>query len=332
MKKMAIKSFLASVCLLLFSCAEESEKVGQKNGSDNPYIGGAMKTWFLSTGDWGDDPQIFVREFGTGKDTVVLLHGGWGAEHSGMIDMVRGMEGEYKFFAYEQRGSLRSPFPDSLITYNHHIEDVELLRKELGVQKLTLLGHSMGAVLASAYAQKYPAHIERLVLVSPAYLKNPFPEEDIPLLRASQETYEEFSQRPEVEQELQKFDLLGNSLLSSKEETIRNRINFGQRMLFDVGKWDKLNNGRALYKGHVYGLTERTYPENGWDFIATFKTQSYPVSVIAGDHDFLDMGNRITKKWISEVPRAEFISIKDAGHLPWIDQPRRLRDVIGKSL
>jgi proline iminopeptidase len=45
--------------------------------------------WFLSTGDWHKDPQLYVREFGTGDETVVVLHGGWGAEHSGLVDAVR---------------------------------------------------------------------------------------------------------------------------------------------------------------------------------------------------------------------------------------------------
>ena len=332
MQNNIIKYLLVAIGFSFASCSQQPEKQEESDIIENQNGTPRMESWFLSTGNWESDPQIYVREFGTGKDTVVLLHGGWGAEHSGMIDIVRELEKEYKFFAHEQRGSLRSPFPDSLITYDHHIDDVELLRKELGVQKLILLGHSMGAVLASAYAKKYPGHIEKLVLVSPAYLKNPFPEEDMELLRASQKAYEEFSQRTEIAQELEKLGLLGDGSLSSKEETIRNRINFAQRMLYDVCKWHKLNNGKALYKGNVYGLTESTYPENGWNFIEEFKNHSYPISVIIGDNDFLDMGNHITRKWTAEIPKADFESIDDAGHLPWIDRPHELARVLRNSL
>jgi hypothetical protein len=42
-----------------------------------------MADWFLSTGDWQNDPQLYVREFGRGSERVVMLHGGWGAEHNG---------------------------------------------------------------------------------------------------------------------------------------------------------------------------------------------------------------------------------------------------------
>lgn len=292
-----------------------------------------MKSWFLTTGNWETDPQIYVREFGTGKDTIVMLHGGWGAEHSGMIAMVQGLEKDYKFFVHEQRGSLRSPFPDSLITYDNHIADIELLRKELGLHKLTLLGHSMGAVLACAYAQKHPEHIKKLVLLSPAFLKNPFPEEDMELWQSSQKASKKFNERKEIHKELKGLNLLReHPILSSKEETIKDRIGFASRMLYDVGKWQALNNGRALYKGNVYGLTEDTYPEAGWNFIAEIRKQAYPVSLIIGDHDFFDMGNHILRKWTTEVPRAKFTSINNAGHLPWIDQPEILSILLRENL
>ena len=334
-----MKNFILKHALVLtlglnamVSCSKKPEKPVQEPVSNEQDESHEMESWFLSTGNWETDPQIYVREFGTGSDTVVLLHGGWGAEHSGIVDMVQRLQKEYKFFVHEQRGSLRSPFPDSLITYDHHIEDVELLRKELKVNKLTLLGHSIGAVLASAYAKRYPEHIEKLVLVSPAYLKNPFPEEDMELLQASQKESEQFSKRPEVKQELEEYDLSREGYrLSSKEATTKNRIGFAQRMLYDVGKWHKLNNGKALYKGNVYRLTENTYPENGWNFVDEFKNQSYPIFVIIGDHDFLDMGNRITKKWITEIPRANFASIKNSGHLLWIDQPENLSSELRKA-
>jgi len=44
----------------------------------------SRKDWFLSTGNWQFDPQLYVCEFGSGKDTVVMLHGGWGGDYSGI--------------------------------------------------------------------------------------------------------------------------------------------------------------------------------------------------------------------------------------------------------
>src|SRR5688500_18109892 len=67
-----------------------------------------LDDWFLSTGSWADDPQLYVREVGSGRP-VVMLHGGWGAEHAGLVEAIKGLESGFRFIFYDQRGSLRSP-------------------------------------------------------------------------------------------------------------------------------------------------------------------------------------------------------------------------------
>ncbi len=292
-----------------------------------------MKDWFLSTGDWETDPQLYVREFGSGKDTVIMLHGGWGAEHSGLVTAVKDLEKDFHFFFYEQRGSLRSPFPDSLITFDHHIEDLELLRKELKQDQLTLAGHSMGGVLASAYAQQYPEHIKKLVLLAPARLKEPLPEEDKELQHQEYLASMAFRNRPEIEKEMDKYGLNRESPpLNSKEKTMKYRMNMGKLMLSDISKWSQMTGGRSLYKPHVYGLTERSYPPGGWDYIAEFGKRNYPVVIISGNHDWLAFGNLLNRKWIADIPHAVLHEIDDAGHLLWIDQADELTRALRQHL
>jgi proline iminopeptidase len=283
-----------------------------------------LDEWFLSTGGWQSDPQLYVREFGDGTETIVMLHGGWGAEHGGLVDAVKSLRRHYRFVFYDQRGSLRSPSPDSLITFDRHVDDLELLRKELGLDRLTIVGHSMGAVLACAYASKYPQRVKQLTLLAPAYLKDPIPDEDKDLHHQSYLASQKFLKRPEVTKELEKYLLTrSDTPLSSREETSKFRIEFAARMLYDVGKWPLLTGGRALFKGHVYELTSRTYPKSGWNYLEQFTSASYPVGVIVGDHDFLDFGNHLLKKWIASVPRVKLSVIENAGHIIWVDQPDR---------
>ncbi|WP_430966495.1 alpha/beta fold hydrolase [Spongiimicrobium sp. 2-473A-2-J] len=292
-----------------------------------------MKDWFLSAGDWETDPQLYVREFGAGKDTIIVLHGGWGAEHSGLVTAVKDLGKDFHFFFYEQRGSLRSPFPDSLITFDHHIEDLELLRKELKLDQMTLAGHSMGGVLASAYAHRYPEHIKKLVLLAPARLREPLPETDKELQHQEYLASVAYRNRPETEEELDKYGLNRKSPpLSSKEETMKYRINMGKLMLSDISKWPQMTGGRALYKAHVYGLTEKSYPPDGWDFIAEFRKRDYPVVIISGNHDWLAFGNLLNKKWTSDIPHMVFHEIDNAGHLLWIDQADELTRALRQHL
>lgn len=293
-----------------------------------------LKDWFLSTGNWENDPQLYVREFGTGPDTIIMLHGGWGAEHSELLTAVIDLKEQFHFIFYDQRGSLRSPCPDSLISFSHHIEDVELLRKELNIDKLNIVGHSMGAVLASAYAQKYPQHTNQLILLAPMYLKQPIPEEETALQQKGGMEMQAFMNRPAVRHELELYSLHRNTPpLSSREETTKFRINiFGRRMLYDISKWPEIMGGRALFKGNVFELTARTYPASGWDYIQEFQKQAYPVSIIVGDHDFLDFNNYLVKEWVNEVSKIQLTVIENAGHLLWLDQPNAFTKQLAMQL
>lgn len=291
----------------------------------------AIKDWFLSTGNWQTDPQIYVCEFGTGADTVIMLHGGWGGDHSGLIPAVAGLSNQFHFIFYDQRGSLRSPFPDSLISFDQHIEDVERLRKELNLGRVTIVAHSMGAVLASAYAAKYPARIKKLVLLAPPSLKNPLPDDEKKLQEQSGAALQAFLDRPEVGRELEKY-ALNRPSLSSREETLKWRIGLYKRMLYDASKAPQLLGGRAMYKAHVFTLTANTYPASGWNYINEFGKHSYPVTIILGDHDFLDFGAVLAKKWTSEVPRIKFHLVQKAGHLLWIDQPEAFLKQLAAAL
>ncbi len=329
---------LRACAALVVSCLCTATAAGQNGagatGSATPPAAmPRLNDWFLATGRWADDPQLYVREVGRGPRTVVMLHGGWGAEHGGLVTAVRGLEDGRRFVLYDQRGSLRSPAPDASITFDRHVEDLELLRRELGLDQLTLVGHSMGAILAGAYASRYPARIERLVLISPAYLKNPIPESEKPLQHQGYLAAQTFLARDAVARELQAYGLdRTGPPLSSQEETAKFRIGFAARMLADVTKWRQLEGGRGLFKAHVGALTTKTYPAGGWDYIAEFAQRAYPVGIIVGDRDFLDMGTPLLSAWARAVPRLELSVLPDAGHLPWIDQPDAFRALLQRHL
>src|SRR5690606_14264497 len=123
--------------------------------------------WYL----WTDDgARLYVTEFGRAAaagDTVIVLHGGWGAEHSYLLSALAPLGDRYRFVLYDQRGSLRSPAPDSTIAYERMVADLDALREEIGLGRVTLLGHSMGTVLASFYLAEHPDRVHGLVFTGP---------------------------------------------------------------------------------------------------------------------------------------------------------------------
>jgi len=114
----------------------------------------------------GDGHWLYVEQVGNPRGIPVLfLHGGPG---SGAQHMHRRLFDPARFHAilFDQRGAGRSHPYLSLDanTTRHLVEDIELIRRHLGLDKWLLVGGSWGSTLALAYAETHPAHVSGLVL------------------------------------------------------------------------------------------------------------------------------------------------------------------------
>lgn len=103
-----------------------------------------------------------------GAPPVVFLHGGPG-QGSAHFDALAGpyMERDLRMVYFDQRGSGHSERPTSNdYALSTLVEDIEGLRRTLGVPKIALLGHSFGGLLALEYATKYPQNVSHLIFVA----------------------------------------------------------------------------------------------------------------------------------------------------------------------
>ena len=103
-----------------------------------------------------------------GVPPVVFLHGGPGQGSYHFAALVGPyLERSVRMVYFDQRGSGKSERPwtgeYSMATL---VEDIEGLRRELGVPQIALIGHSFGGTLALEYAATYPAHVARVVIVA----------------------------------------------------------------------------------------------------------------------------------------------------------------------
>ncbi|MBO0902098.1 prolyl aminopeptidase [Jiella sonneratiae] len=116
--------------------------------------------------DVGDGHEIYFEECGNRSGLpVVFLHGGPGSgsstQHRRLFDPAK-----YHIVLFDQRGSGRSTPLGSLEanTTWHLVDDMERLRRHLGVERWLLFGGSWGATLALAYAQAHPGRVLGLIL------------------------------------------------------------------------------------------------------------------------------------------------------------------------
>ena len=96
---------------------------------------------------------------------VLFLHGGPGAG-AGAVHRRFFDPGFWRVIIFDQRGAGRSRPLGSLTanTTPHLVEDIEVLRKFLNIERFLLFGGSWGATLALAYAQAHPEAVIGAVL------------------------------------------------------------------------------------------------------------------------------------------------------------------------
>ena len=124
---------------------------------------GPFQTGFLPL---SDGHTMYWEQVGNPRGVPVLfLHGGPGAG-AGIIHRRFFDPGFWRAVIFDQRGAGRSRPMGSLAanTTPHLVEDIETLRRHIGVEKFLLFGGSWGSTLALAYAQAHPERVSGCVL------------------------------------------------------------------------------------------------------------------------------------------------------------------------
>ncbi len=105
---------------------------------------------------------------GGAKTPLVVLNGGPGFDHGYLLtsEAWDKLAAHRTVVFYDQRGTGRSGElkPGESCTVADQVADLEALRAKLGVERIDLLGHSWGGLLAMAYAIRHPEHVAHIVL------------------------------------------------------------------------------------------------------------------------------------------------------------------------
>lgn len=280
--------------------------------------------WYLNT---KDSIRIYVKEFGQGKDTVIVVHGGFGANQNYMWKAVEGLENDFHFVFYDQRGSLLSPCKSSKITMDNHIEDLKRLTDELGLVKAKIFCHSMGTRIGMEFINKYPQNTSNLVLVGSIFSKMDNITDIFGERLSSQVKY--LQERNEVQKLLSSFK--EDSLLSDKEKTAKWRIQFSSINIFDIAKRRQLQgSGRAFYKQESANAIMRNGLTWNYDYRKTLNDGN--VTIIMGSHDYIDFNAEKHKKQLKDYPNISIKVVKKSCHSIWIDNPDIFRNELKQAL
>lgn len=115
---------------------------------------------------------LHSEAFGNPADPmVVFLHGGPGCDYRNGMNVKNLVANKYYVVFYDQRGSgLSKRHPKDSYSIQVFLDDLAAVIQHYRtspVQKVFLFGHSWGAMLATAYINKYPTAISGVILAEP---------------------------------------------------------------------------------------------------------------------------------------------------------------------
>jgi proline iminopeptidase len=263
-----------------------------------------------------------------GAPPLLFLHGGPGYNsYSFEAQAGRALEGRLRMIYLDQRGSGRSERPWSgAYSVAAMVEDIEALRKQLGVPKLALMGHSFGGALALEYAAAYPQHVASMVLVSAA--------SDIPAACAARVAFLEkrygaelakarsaAAERKETPDDcFFAFNAVGDAARERvNDETMFPDLKLAREQK-DIDAQSGLRNTGEL-GGALWNSGFLSYRFSG---VARL---TMPVLVLAGTEDHA-IGLPPQRALAGRLPKARVAEYAGAGHFLYLDAPQRFtRDV-----
>ena len=278
------------------------------------------RTWYRVVGDDQSD----------GKLPVVLLHGGPGATHDYLEPLEALAEtGGRRVVFYDQIGCGKSDLPedDSLWVVETFVEELDVIRGALGLDRIHLFGSSWGGMLAMEYALTQPRGLESLILASsPASI--PQWVEETGKLRADLP--------PDVQAVLDRHEAAGTTDDPEYEETA---TEFYKRHVCRTEPWPDcvLRSFQFIAEhGVVYrtmnGPSEFHVTGNlrDWTVVERLPEIRVPTLVVTGEHD--EATPAINKTVADGISGAESVIYPGASHMAHVEDTEGYVRLLEESL
>jgi proline iminopeptidase len=222
----------------------------------------------------------------------------------------------YDLLFYDQRGGGRSKSDGrDPITWLTHVEDLGAVVVEFGLEPLSIVGYSWGAMLALLYAieQRKNPHLvppARLALMSPA-----------PLTREYRRAFEAEFNRRQLEPRIHELrEELARSGLREKDPAAYRQRAFE---LGVAGYFADPAKARDLTPFRVVGKVQQSVWESlgNFDLIRDLEGIKIPSIVIHGRDDPIPLASSVEA---SRAIATDLVVLDDCGHVPYVEQPKPL--------
>ncbi|HVX44899.1 MAG TPA: alpha/beta fold hydrolase [Mycobacteriales bacterium] len=314
--------FLVVVALFAFTTLRPA--------ASDPQLPAAVKGlqyWDLPTGS--RIAHVEIPASGTPRSTpVIVLHGGPGVpDMAGDLHYFQALaQAGFNVYLYDQVGAGRSSRLENPkhYTLERNVADLEAIRVMIGAQRIDLVGHSYGGLLAAAYMAQYGSHVGRAVMVSPADL-DPGKFGASTLGRLGNDDLRKLFVNMAKPRSLLAYGLLqvnpqaahnfaGDADMDARFDDVYRASEAAQHC-------DGVKLGPEL---HGLGYYANQYPQSASaakhaDIRPALRKLSTPTLVLKGSCDYLSWSS--AEGYLSALRDSSLIYIHDAGHAIYADQP-----------
>ena len=275
------------------------------------------RTWYRLV---GDDEE-------SGKAPLMCLHGGPGASWDYLEPLEAVAKTGRRVVFYDQLGSGNSdePHNPSMYTVELYVEEVDVVRRALGLQQVHILGQSWGGMLAMEYALTQPEGLVGLILADTA----------ASLPQWASEAQRLVAELPEdVQQTLRQHLEAG----TTKSPEYRNAYKvFSHRHILSLEPrpdyWTRMASkpGGEVYDT-MWGPSEIhiTGTLKDWDITGRLGEISVPTLVLCGRND---EATPVLAETINRgIPGSELVIFENSEHVPHITETSRYLQVLDQFL
>lgn len=265
--------------------------------------------------------DLYTISMGEGVP-VVFVHGAGGLGHSYFLPAAKEISGEFRTISYDQRGCGRSSAVSlSEITLANHMADLEGLRKKLGLKRLNLVGHSLGALLALFYSAKYPDSVASLVIANAG---PPFIPEMLEQLGG------EFARRKTKEDELDLKRIMDSAEFKSRDpKTLEEYFTILYKPFFkDLATIARVNwNFSETTAQHVVETEEHIVRQVfQQDPVSKLSEITCPTLVLHSEQD--PIPEAFSQYLAAQIKEAQYLALQGVGHFAFLEDPEKFRNAI----
>jgi pimeloyl-ACP methyl ester carboxylesterase len=273
-----------------------------------------------------DGTRLAYTEVGQGP-RLLCLPGGPGRA-SAYLEDLGGLAATRTLVRLDARatGSSEVPADPSSMRFDRLADDVEALREHLAQERVDVLGHSAGCLVAQVWASSHPERVASLVLVTPSDRLQGGERADVPAVRAARRDEPWYADAIEAQ------EALATAPPAQQQALVR-----ATRPFF-YGRWDERTQAHAAsadrqsskraelgFAGQPGGAGVGEADLEG--IVRGLRRVDSPVLVLGGERDALT-GVDSVHAVAACFPLSRAVVLERAGHFPWVDEPDAFRAVV----